>query len=99
MYIVSLLNNNYLLPRNKQYKNGTFYNSYSQYNINIAIFKNGMPNSIMYCYILYLCLYLECIKKKQVEIWAEEGKWHAVELLVFCKFSFSLWSSEISSKL
>jgi hypothetical protein len=63
IYIVSVLNNNYLLPRNRQNINRTLYISYSQCNIDIAIFRNGMPNSLILCYILYLCLYLECIKK------------------------------------
>jgi hypothetical protein len=63
IYIVLVLNNIYLVPRIIQYIKGTHCIPYSQHNINIAIFKTGMQNSVMLCCILCLSLYLECIKK------------------------------------
>ena len=84
-----------LLPRNRQYVNRTICNSYSQYNINIAIFFKRsctLDNFLLHSLFVFI---LRMYQEIRVEIGDEEGKWHAVELITFCQFSFLVWSGEI----
>jgi len=59
----------------------------------------GRTNSIICSYILCVCLCYEGIKKLEWTKYTRMVNGNAIDLKIFCQFSFSLSSGEISSNI